>query len=127
VRNLRRVSIIFESGRATGAEPDYSAGGYRRQEWPLRLTGNTGGQRVALHQFHHEIVRTNVVNRADVRVVEVGNGPDFPLKSVAEFVIRDLDGDSAAQARVARPVYLSHTAIGKMRFDLVGSETFTLG
>ena len=42
------------------------------------------GQRRTVDQLHHEIVGPDVVQRADVRVVERGDGAGLALETVAE-------------------------------------------
>jgi len=67
----------------------------------------------------------DVVERADVRMVQRGDRLRLALKPLAELVVpgqrrRDhLDGDVAVQARVTRPVDLSHAAGAERRDDLV--------
>ena len=79
-------------------------------------------QRFALHQFHHQVVRPNVVERADVRVVQRGNRARLALETGAELLVSDLDGDGAAQSRVDRPKDLAHAAFAELAFDAVWTQ-----
>ena len=53
-----------------------------------RLALQPGGDRLALHQFHHQVVRSDVVERADVGMVQRGNGACFPLEALNEPLLR---------------------------------------
>ena len=55
-----------------------------------------GRDRLALHQFHHQVVRPNVVERADVGVVQRRNRARLALETGAELLASGLDGDGAA-------------------------------
>ena len=80
----------------------------KRQRAPLQ----TGRQRLALEQFEHQILgvvlAADVVQPADVRVIERGDRFGFLCKPGAEPGVtgqlrrENLDGDAAVQARVAR-------------------------
>ena len=70
----------------------------------------------------------DVVERADVRVVEGGDRPGLALEAgtrlgVGGQVVRQhLDGDLAIEPRVPRPVDLTHAARPQGGDDLVGSQ-----
>ena len=59
------------------------------------------GEVGALDQFHHQVIRTDVVERADVGMIERRNRARLALKASAELFVRRLDGHVASQARVA--------------------------
>ena len=65
---------------------------------------------------------------ADVRMIQRGNGAGFALKTLLEFGIvgemsgENLDGDSAIEARVFRPVDFSHTAGAERGLNFVRPE-----
>ena len=79
-------------------------------------------QRRARDQLHDEVVGPDVVERADVRMVEGGNRPRLALESVAEFSRRDFDRDVAAETGVASLVDLAHSAFAQLGHDLIGTE-----
>ena len=54
-----------------------------------------------LDQLHHQVVRADVVQRADVGMIQRGDGSRFALEALAESFRGDLDGDVAAEARIA--------------------------
>ena len=84
------------------------------------------GQRLAVEMRHDEVVRAvdvaDVVDAADVRMVERGDGARLALEAGARIGIasdlgrQDLDRDRAIEARVAGSVDLAHAA----RADLGG-------
>ena len=67
-------------------------------------------EQVALDEFHHQVVRADVVEGADVGVIERGNGSGFAFEAISELARRDFDGDRAAQARVRAAVDFAHAA-----------------
>src|SRR6266403_1454472 len=96
-------------------------------------------QRLAFETFHDEVVcsvlMANVVQHADVRVIQAGNGFGFALETLlANGIIRelrrqDLDGDRAVEPRVPRAENFAHSARAQRRHDFIrtkfkpGSET----
>src|SRR6267378_3439731 len=89
-------------------------------------------QRLAFDALHYQeldaVLGSNVVQHANVRVTQAGDRFRFALKTLPQsWVIRkmlrkNLDGDGAVQARVARAVNLAHAARAKRRKDLVRPE-----
>ena len=78
--------------------------------------------RFALHQLHDDVVRADVVQRANIRVIERRDHFRFPLKTLVELFGGDLDGDIAAQARIASPIDLAHAAGAELAQDFVGTQ-----
>jgi hypothetical protein len=76
----------------------------------------------AIDELHHEIVRADVVQRADVGMAQRGDGSGFLLEPLGEFGFRDLDGDDPVKAGVAPLIYLAHAAGADKLGDLVGTE-----
>ena len=75
-----------------------------------------------LDVLHDQIIGTNVVERADVGMVQRGDGLGFLLKASAETNQRSLDGDVAIQPRVTGTPHLTHTAPADGREYFVRSE-----
>ena len=100
------------------------------------LTSGTRSQscleRLPIEVFEHEEIRralaADVVQGADVRVVQGGHDPRLALEPVAELRIarervgEDLDRDRAIEPRVARLVHLAHAAGTQGGEDLIGAE-----
>ena len=49
-----------------------------------------GGESFALHQLHHEVIGTDIVERADVRMIQCGDGARLALEACAELLSGDL-------------------------------------
>src|ERR1700722_1426984 len=89
-------------------------------------------QCLAFQVLHHQevdpIVMANVVQRADVRMAQAGDGLSFALEAFMELRItgemfgQDFDGDSPVEPRVASAVYLAHAARTNNRNDLVWAQ-----
>ena len=97
-----------------------------------RAACQTGGQRLTLEQFEHQILdvvlAADVVQAADVRVVERGDGFGLTGEARAELGIRrqfrreDLQRHAAVQARIAGPIHLAHATRAKQGEHFVGAE-----
>ena len=93
------------------------------------------GQRLALHALHHEVVdailTANVVQRADVHLIQRRNRAGFALETlprvgrVGEMLRQNFDRDGAIQASVARPIDLAHPACPERSGHLVRAEPGT--
>ncbi len=79
-------------------------------------------QRLALHELHHQVIRTDVVQGRDVRVVQRGCGASFTREAIAELSMGNLQGDDAVQAAVAGLEDLAHSALADRRDHLVWTE-----
>ena len=94
-------------------------------------------ERHAPNHLHDEkrlpLMLADVVQRADVRVVELRDRPRFPLEPLAAFGIvgevrrQDLDGDGPVQPGVGRLVDLAHATRAIGGEDLVRSKTGARG
>ncbi len=95
------------------------------------------GERLAVEELHNQevgaVLRTDVVQMTDVRMIQRGNGTSFAFETLLEFRIggkmsgENLDGDCAIKARVFRPVHLAHSAGAEWRLNFVGSELCARG
>ena len=77
------------------------------------------------------ILLADVVQGADVRVVQAGDGLGFPLEALAEIGIvgdmrqEHLDGDGAIQPGVGSFVDFSHAPSAEGGLDFLGTESCT--
>ena len=55
-------------------------------------------------------------------MIQRGDGAHFAIETIAETLGRNLDGDLAAHARIARAIHLSHAARANGREDLIRAE-----
>ena len=80
---------------------------------------------LAFEIFHHQevgaVLRADIVEGADVRMLQRGNGPGFPLHPLLQFGVRgkmrrqNLDGDGAVEAGVLGAVNLAHAPSAEER------------
>ena len=75
-----------------------------------RFRRQRAGERKPVDQFHHQIVRPDVMDLADIRMIESRNGPRFAVKPRGESVLRNLQGNIAVQPGVARFPHFPHPA-----------------
>jgi DNA invertase Pin-like site-specific DNA recombinase len=88
-------------------------------------TLQTIGQRFAFDQFHHQVIRPGVVQRADVRMIQRRDCARLAVEASTEFLMRDLDGDGPAEAGVAGLVDRAHAAFANLAENLVRAEPAT--
>ena len=90
------------------------------------------GQRCALEILHDEerqaVLVADVVQRADVRMIQAGNRAGFSFEARQRVRVRrrgaeNLDRDRPAEACVARLVDLAHSAGADQVLDLVGAQS----
>ncbi len=89
-------------------------------------------QGLAFHALHHQevhaVLMPDVVQRADVRMIQTRDCLGLALEALAPFGIagevcgQDFDRHCSIQPRVARPVNFSHPARAQRRDDLVGTQ-----
>ncbi len=84
-------------------------------------------QRLALDVLHDQIVRSDVVEGADVRMVQAGDRVRLALEALAEGRQTFLDGNDAIEAGIERLVNLPHATDANGRDDFVGTEPRTGG
>jgi len=72
--------------------------------------------------LHHQVIGTDVVERADIGMVQRGHRSGLSLEAVGESFVRDFDGDVAVEARIARAIHLAHAARADGREDLVRTQ-----
>jgi hypothetical protein len=96
------------------------------------LAADALAEGLALQQFHDQVrtafVLSDVVNRADVGVIQSRGGAGFPLETLQGLAIggklvgEEFQSDGAAQARIFGLVDFAHAARADERDDLVGAE-----
>jgi hypothetical protein len=86
-------------------------------------------QRLPVQKFHGDerlpVLLANVVNRANIRVVQCGRGLRFALKAhecllvTGNLLRQELEGDKAMQPRVFSLVNHTHAAAAQLLNDAV--------
>jgi len=102
----------------------------RAPEWHWPAV-DTGGQRLAFQVLHdqevHAVVVADVIQRADVRVVESGDRVRFALEACAQLRVcrqgpqQQFDRNGAVETCISRTIHLTHAARSDDRVDPVGS------
>ena len=101
--------------------------------WPITATEvKPFGQRLAIEVFHHQevdaVLTPDIVQRANVRMAQRGDGAGFAVEALAELRVaggvreQDFDRDGAFQAGVASFVNFPHSASATGQLDLVRAE-----
>ncbi len=78
----------------------------------------TGNNRRSVNVLHDYIIRADIVNLADVGMIQRGDGFGFTFQSVAELRTGNFDCDVPIQTRVSGAIHFSHTSRAN------GSEDF---
>ncbi len=86
-----------------------------------------GCETVARNKLHHEIVRPNVIELADIGMAESRHGSGLTFEPCADVFRRDLNGYGTAESRIARTVYGAHSAGADQRHNLVWPHTGPCG
>src|SRR5262249_49745672 len=81
-----------------------------------------GSDGFALQQFHHQIVRADVIESANVRMIQRRNRTRLSLETGAELRVGEFDGDSAAEPRIDGAKDFAHAALAEFAFDFIRSE-----
>ena len=98
-----------------------------------RPAGQPGAERLAVEVLHDEeleaVLLPDVVERADVRMVEPRDGAGLALEALAPIGLRrrvrrqDLDRDRAADAGVDRAVDVAHAPTAEQDADFVRPQS----
>lgn len=87
----------------------------------------SGCERFAFHQFHYEKVGAEIVQSANVRMVQCGDRSRFALEPVGEPFVYDLNRNQAVDARISRFVHFAHAALANGLEDLEMVKPITGG
>src|SRR4051794_22377891 len=84
-------------------------------------------QRLTFYVFHHQIIRTDVIELADMRMIQSGDSTGFALESLGMLGLQPLDGHYAIQPCVASFPHLAHAALADGGKDFVRAKRVTGG
>ena len=79
-------------------------------------------ERLPVDVLHDQVVRPDVIERTDMRMVQAGDRVRLALEAFAEGRQHFLDGDDAVEPGVASLVDLAHAAGADRHDDFVGTE-----
>ena len=92
-----------------------------------RSFAEAGFEAFAVDVLHDEEVdrplAADVVERADVGVIQAGDGSGFALEALVDQALAYLDGDGTVEARVAGFVDFAHSPRTQQGDDLVRPKT----
>ena len=110
---------------------DFQRGG----DLPRQLHGLAGRQWTSrcrsVDVLEHQVTRSDVVDLADVRMVETGDGARFTLEAAlpvgvgGELGGQHLDRDVAAQTRIVCLPHFTHSPCAKEADDLIWAQPRT--
>ena len=90
------------------------------------------GKRLPVEELHDQevgtLLRAHIVEMADLRMIQRGNGTSFALETLLEFGIggkmsrENLDGNGAIETRVFRAIDLAHAPCAEGRLDFIGTK-----
>ena len=83
------------------------------------------GYRRTLDELHHQIIWSDVIDLADVRMIQRGNRPRLALESIAELLGRCFNGNRAVEPRVPGFVHFAHTPCPSHGNDFVWTQPGT--
>lgn len=86
------------------------------------VEGKGAFERGAIDELHDQVVGTDVVELADVGMVEGSYRAGFALEAFGEFGLGDFDCDGAVETGVAGFVDFAHAAFAEFGEDIVGAE-----
>ena len=89
--------------------------------------GEWSRKRTALEVFHYEVIRSNVVQGTNVRMIQGGDGTHFGKQAVAICRLRHFDRDGPTDSSIAGFEHLAHAAGAQEFDDLVRAEARTGG
>src|ERR1700722_15411644 len=97
-----------------------------------RALAQTLGKRLAVEELHNQefgaVLRADIVEMADVRVIQRGNSTGLALETLLEFGIvgqmsgQNLDGNRSIEARIFGAVDLTHAPGAEWRLNFIGPE-----
>ena len=79
-------------------------------------------ERIAFYVFQHQVIRSDVEDLADVRMIQGGDRASFLLKARAVLGVQPLHRHDAIQPRVPRLPHLTHAARANRREDFIRAE-----
>ena len=85
--------------------------------------GHGPRQDLTLDVLHHQVIRPDVIELADVWMIECGDRTSFALESLGVLGLEALDGDDTIDSRVAGFPHFAHSARAQRSGQLVGAKS----
>jgi hypothetical protein len=81
--------------------------------------------RLALDILHHQVIRANVVERVDIRMIQRRDQARLALEAFAKARGGNFDRHIAPEPRIVGAIHFAHSALADQREDLVGAESLS--
>jgi hypothetical protein len=85
-----------------------------------RPAAQTIGERLALDEFHDEVIGPDVVESADIRMIERCDCPRFAFEAVCKSRLGNFDRDQPVHTRISGTINIAHAALAQQVFDSIG-------
>ena len=80
------------------------------------------GQGIAINVLHHQVIWSDIVNLADIGMIQRRNGLRLAFEALAELSSGNFDRHVAFQTWISGAVNFPHTARADKRNDLIRAE-----
>ena len=132
-KDVRRLEIAMDEAATVHRRQrrEHAACDVERLRHRQRTSSDSRRERLALEKLHGDVdparILADFVELADVRVVDAGRDPRFPLQALAGLgpdVLRPhgLDGDRPIQAFVVPRIHDAHAAFAERTSDSIGTD-----
>src|SRR5215471_8850731 len=91
------------------------------------VSGHGTSEGNAIHKFHHEVVRANIIEVADVGMIQGRNRARLAAEAVGEIRLREFDGDTPVETGVHRLPNFAHTTSPDTGQEFIRTETLAGG
>ena len=91
------------------------------------LDRHRAAQGLAVDVLHDQVVRTDVVQRADIGMVQRSNRPRLLFEPARVRTLQRLDRHDTVESRVARLPDIAHVARAERGEDFVGADDAAAG
>ena len=130
-KNISRLDVAMNDSLSMGSDESVSNVDGNVEEWfqLQRLTSNPLLQAFPFQLLHHDegvtVVVLNLINGANVGMVQLRRSPGFALKALYRFFVaqqvfrNELQRNVAPQADVFGLVHNSHTTTAKFAYDAI--------
>src|SRR5579864_2462415 len=79
-------------------------------------------ERSPLDKLHDQVVRADVVNLANIRMIQCGDGFGFTLEALRELRGGDFDGHVTIQPWITRAIHIAHATCANRSKDFIWAE-----
>ena len=81
-----------------------------------------GNNRRPVNVLNDQIIRSDIINLANIGMIQRGNGFRFALETLAELRGGNFDRDEATQTRISGAIHFTHSTSANKRKDFIRAE-----